>query len=86
MDDILEELKRIIFVSILLIVVFICVTSCASIKQVPVPVKINTTIITCPDIPMATESSVLYDIVDLHKNYEICKHQVQVLKDLLQGE
>lgn len=69
----------------IIFIVYLCVlavnlVSCGT-TQVPVPIKVHPLIIACPDIPNATESSILYAIVDLRKNYELCKTQVDGLID-----
>lgn len=68
---------------IIIFIVYLCVlavnlVSCGT-TQVPVPIKVHPLIIACPDIPSATESSILYAIVDLRKNYELCKTQTNGL-------
>ena len=79
-NALIDECRKVFTILFIIWLCILCVNlvSCGT-TQVPVPIKVHPFIIACPAIPKATESSVLYDIVNLRKNYELCKIQVDVL-------
>lgn len=78
MNKIPAIIYNIISVSILVIIVWFCLSSCASTVYVPAKLQYPN-IVPCPEMREATSDTWAQDILQRNENYEMCKIQTDIL-------
>ena len=84
MNKIPDTIYNIIAVSILVIIIWFCLSSCASTVYVPAKPQYPN-IVPCPEMLQATPDTWAQDILQRNEDYEMCKIQTAVIIKFLEG-